>query len=284
MQFPLPGFSSAGREDSLHAPPASDRQVPRKMHRFAATLLFCAPLGIGCREGTPPGGSRSGELIVFAAASTTDVITRLAEGYGEARVKTSFGPSSGLARQIEDGAPADVYVSASRRWIDHLRSEGALLEPPRVFCRNRLVCIAASGSALAVASAGELAPQLAPGDRVAIADAGVPAGEYARQSLEATGDLEALRGHFVGQDDVRSVLRAVESKEARAGFVYATDARVAEVEELFAFDPATHQPIEYHAAIPVTARSAAAARAFLDHLDSPRAQEILRAAGFAPAD
>ena len=95
----------------------------------------------------------------------------------------------------------------------------------RAFVRNRLVCIAREGSALGRAPPStpkELVARIATGDRIAIADAGVPAGDYARQSLAATGDLEALRPHLVGQEDVRAVLRAVDSGQAVAGFVYAT--------------------------------------------------------------
>ena len=149
--------------------------------------------------------------------------------------------------------------------------------------RNRLVCIAPEGSALGRAPPStpkELVARIATGDRIAIADAGVPAGDYARQSLAATGDLEALRPHLVGQEDVRAVLRAVDSGQAVAGFVYATDARIAPVVALFSLEPASHDPIAYHAAMTRQASDPALARAFLDHLHSPAARRILAAAGF----
>lgn len=246
----------------------------------AGGLLLCA-----CGGKEAP-AARGEELIVFAAASTTDVVGELAREFAAAQVSTSFGPSSGLARQIEDGAPADVYLSASRRWVEYLHEAGALAEEPRVFAGNRLVAIGAprAGTTAGAENVGELLARLAPGDLVAIADAGVPAGEYARQSLTATGDLEALTPYLVGQPDVRSVLRAVAAGEAKAGFVYTTDARVAEVEVLFAFDPTTHEAIEYFAAIPRTTRSLEQSRAFLDHLRSPRARALLESAGFTPAE
>jgi molybdate transport system substrate-binding protein len=259
------------------------------MLRTVPTLLVRVLLGVllGVLPGFACGGEEPSEkLVVFAAASTADVLTRIAEEYEGAQVQTSFGPSSGLARQIADGAPADIYISASRSWVEYLLAADALREAPRVFCRNRLVCVAPAASTLIDAGLGrarELPSHLARGDRIAIADAGVPAGEYARMSLAATGDLDALRGYLVAQPCVRSVLRAVESGEAAAGFVYATDARVAEVVVLFPFDPATHEPIEYFAALPGTARSLEASRAFLDHLRSARTREILREAGFETA-
>jgi molybdate transport system substrate-binding protein len=252
------------------------------MHRspVPATALGLALLGIpaGCSESTPVS-----TLTVFAAASATDVVTELAATFPVARVRTSFGSSSGLARQIADGAPADLFVSASREWMEFLRDAGRLAGEPVVFAHNRLVCVTATGSALAERlprSAAELSAEIPEGERVAIADEGVPAGEYARQSLAATGDLDGLRPHLVGQDDVRAVLRAVAAGEAAAGFVYSTDARVAHVDVLFALDDGSHDPIEYLAAAVRGSPTPELATVFLEHLAGPPAQEVLKSAGF----
>jgi molybdate transport system substrate-binding protein len=212
------------------------------------------------------------------------VIESLAARFAGARVVPSFGASSELARQIADGAPADVFVSASPEWVDFLRKAEALDGEAIVLARNQLVAIAAPGSALATQGAHDpkaLLARLGEEDRVAIADEGVPAGEYARKALAKLGLLDAYRSRLVGQKDVRAVLRAVEQGELPAGFVYATDARLTAAPRLFAFDPAAHPPIEYHAAALRGAASPGAARRFLVFLGSQEAREMLAAAGFS---
>jgi len=223
-------------------------------------------------------------VVVYAAASLTEVVNALGTRFEGATLQASFGSSSELARQIRDGAPADVFLSASPEWIDFLREAGKLEGEAVVFARGELVAIVPAGSGLreqGAVDAAALLSRLAAGDRVAIADAGVPAGEYARQALASLGLAEAYRSRLVGQKDVRAVLNAVEKGELQAGFVYATDARAAAVEVLFAFDPASHAPIEYLAAGVRGARGAAGARSFLGFLRGDAARGVLRAAGFA---
>jgi molybdate transport system substrate-binding protein len=231
-----------------------------------------------------PARAEADRLAVFAAASLTEVVEALAKRFEGSRVVASFGSSGELARQIADGAPADVFLSASPEWVDFLREKGALDGEPVVLARNRLVCVAAQGSPLAARGAGDpraLLERLEEGDRVAIADAGVPAGDYARKALGHLGLLEAYGPRLIGQKDVRAVLHAVEQGELQAGFVYATDARVAAVELLFAFDPASHPPIEYRAAALRDAASPAEARRFLTFLRGEAARTLLADAGFA---
>jgi molybdate transport system substrate-binding protein len=233
----------------------------------------------------PPAATqdKAAPLRVLAAASLTEVVEGLAKDYPGTPVTTSFGASSELARQIRDGAPADVFVSASPEWVDFLREADRLDGAAVVIARNTLVAVASKGSALAGAATGPAAllERLAHGELVAIADAGVPAGDYARKALAHAGLLAAYEPRLVGQKDVRAVLHAVEQGEVAAGFVYATDARVASVERLFDFDAASHPPIEYHAAALRGAASPAEARRFVEHLRSPAAQARLREAGFA---
>jgi molybdate transport system substrate-binding protein len=242
-----------------------------------AALLCASALAV-------PAGADPDRLTVYAAASLSEVVEALARRFPGARVRTSFGSSSELARQIEDGAPADVFLSASPDWIDFLREAGALAGEPVVIARNRLVCVAPAGSALAARGASgpaALLAALAPGDRVAIAVEGVPAGEYARKALAHLGLLDAYRPRLVGQKDVRAVLHAVEQGELPAGFVYATDARIARVVRLFDLDPASHPPIEYDAAALRGAPNPLGARRFLEYLHSETAHELLSSAGFA---
>jgi len=241
-----------------------------------------------------PAFAQERELRVFAAASLTEVVSELADRFaasaaasGDAtsvRSRNSFGSSSELARQIADGAPADVFVSASPDWIDFLREKRALEGEPVVFARNALVCIAPKGSGLGAAGVHDLASLfskgLSPGDLLAIADAGVPAGEYARQALNAAGLLAPNKQRLLGRRDVRAVLQSVETSEARAGFVYATDVRGSDAEVLFHVDPATHAPILYIAAVTRGAARPAIARRYVDFLRSSGAQLALARAGF----
>jgi molybdate transport system substrate-binding protein len=240
--------------------------------------LLCA-----LQAASPAQAQDAAPVRVLAAASLTEVVEALAGGFRAARVETSFGGSSALARQIRDGAPADVFLSASPEWVAYLAEAGALAGDELVFARNRLVCVAAAGSSRTrgVGGARGLLDRIRPDGRVAIADEGVPAGEYARSALVSLGLLESFGPLLVGQQDVRAVLHAVERGELDAGFVYATDARIAAVDVLFELESETHPPIEYVAAALRGARNPAGARAFLDHLRSPAARERLAAAGFA---
>jgi molybdate transport system substrate-binding protein len=242
----------------------------------ALAALLCAGAPAGAEDPAPP-------LRVLAAASLTEVVEVLSDGFEGAPVATSFGASSELARQIRDGAPADVFVSASPEWIDFLREADALDGEAVVVARNELVCIAPKGSPLGGAARDPkaLLERLPPGDEIAIADAGVPAGDYARKSLEHAGLLQGYEARLVGLKDVRAVLRAVEQGELAAGFAYATDARVASVERLFAFDPASHPPIEYQAAALRGAARPSEARRFVHYLRSAKARALLAEAGFA---
>jgi molybdate transport system substrate-binding protein len=255
--------------------------LERLVQRLRLLTVLLISLCMACSGGNGDRqGAEKATLVVFAAASTTDVVNELAGTYAHARLKASFGASSTLARQINDGAPADVYLSASRKWVDYLKESDALVGEPVVFARNTLVCIVSRNSALAAEDAAGLRGELSGNDKVAIADEGVPAGDYARQSLAATGDLEALRPWMVGQKDVRAVLRAVESGECAAGFVYATDLRGADVHRLFTFNPETYEPIRYFVAA-VKGGQTELGHRFIAYLAGEQAHEILTRAGFA---
>jgi molybdate transport system substrate-binding protein len=230
-----------------------------------------------------PARAEPESLRVLAAASLTEVVEALGRRFEGARVVPGFGASSELARQIADGAPADVFVSASPEWIDFLREAQALDGEARLVARNRLVAIAPAQSPLparGVRDPASLLAQLRAGERVAIADAVVPAGESARQALAKQGLLEAFLARLVGLKDVRAVLRAVEQGELEAGFVYASDARIAAVERLFEFDPARHAPIEILAVALRGAARPGTARRFVAFLASDTARALLSDAGF----
>jgi molybdate transport system substrate-binding protein len=211
-------------------------------------------------------------LVVFAAASTTDVMTQLIEAYGEP-ADCSFASSSMLARQIEAGAPADVYLSANAAWMDHLAERG-LIDPStrRDAAANQLVVIVPTGGSASLDA--DFAGRLALGD-----PQHVPAGIYARQALERMNLWPSLQSRVVAAIDARAALRYVETGEAQLGIVYAGDAqassRVTIIERI---DPAMHDPIRY----PVAAIKGGNVRAerFIAYLVSEDAAEIWRAAGF----
>lgn len=244
-------------------------------------LVFGLLLLAACGGGTPSNTS-SPEIRVSAAASLSDVMGKLGAEFTEGKLVGNYGASSDLARQIKDGAPADVYIGASRKWADYMVSEGLTSHPPITIARNELVCIApsdAQGGPDALAGLGSAGYQ-----RIALGDEGVPVGDYAREALKASGLREALQPALIGQKDARAVLKAVESGEVDCGFVYATDARAAKVRLLFKVDPALHTETGYYACVVKHSKQQEAARAFLTFLTSPKATAILREAGFVVLD
>ncbi|MCA8911707.1 MAG: molybdate ABC transporter substrate-binding protein [Planctomycetes bacterium] len=238
-------------------------------------LLLILPLLL-CACGNPHEGER---LHVSAAASMTDVVGGIAAEYGDItgrKIDTNFGSSGTLAKQIADGAPADVYISANRQWVDYLKDKDLLAEEPAVIARNRLVCVVRKDSKEKINGFDDLAD----GTLVAVGSEGVPAGDYARQALGKADVLEKLK--VVGQKDVRSVVKAVESGNAPVGFVYASDAyQFAETLHVaFVVDAALHDPIEYYAAPLKNAPNAEAARGFFLYLQSDKAQKQFAKFGF----
>lgn len=225
--------------------------------------------------------------LVFAAASLTDALTEAAEAFTAETgitVRLSFAASSALARQIETGAPATVFVSANRQWIDHLESAGLIVATSRFdLAGNRLALIAPRGSDLPAgfAPAADLPDALGDG-RLAVGDPDhVPAGQYARAALVAMGLWPELESRLARTGDVRGALALVARGEVPFGIVYATDAAIAEGVEIVALLPAdAHPPIAYPAAL--TGAADDDARAFLAFLRRPAARAIFRARGFAP--
>jgi molybdate transport system substrate-binding protein len=223
---------------------------------------------------------------VFAAASLTGVLERIGEAYargGAARPRFSFAATSALARQIEAGADADVFISADEAWMDYLLERRLVARPSPPVARNRLVLIAPSDSPLAPfrLAAGADFSGLLGGGRLALGDpAHVPAGRYARAALDALGAWSAVEKSLLPLDNVRVVLTVVGLGEAPLGIVYATDAAGdARTKVLAEFPPDSHPPIAYPAARVLRGR-AAVADAFIDYLRSDAARAILREAGF----
>lgn len=241
-----------------------------------SSLSFLA-WGLAACAAPPPRGVR-----VFAAASLTDALSEIAQGFRPAPV-LSFAASSTLARQIEQGAPADMFVSADEAWMDHLAERKLIAPASRVrLLSNALVLIAPAAQPLqlTIGAGFPLAQALADG-RLALADPeAVPAGRYARAALEHLGVWAAVEPRIVRAADVRGALRFVEQGEAAAGIVYRTDALAAgdRVQIVGAFPEGSHPAIVYPAALLRGARREAAA--FLAHLQSPQAWAVFARHGF----
>jgi len=243
---------------------------------------FGAMLPVALRAAEP--------LVVFAAASLSDVLQALVRELAkQTDVRFSFAASSTLARQIEQGAPAQLFISADEAWMDYLAEHGRIdVATRRVVAANRLVVVRpGSATALPGESVAMLREALRPGprgaDRIATGDpAHVPAGRYAQAALTRLGLWDEVGPRLARADNVRSALSFVERGEAAAGIVYATDARVARGLQVVArFPLASHPPIRYPAALMRGAPPAA--RALLASISSPQAQPIWSAAGFESA-
>jgi molybdate transport system substrate-binding protein len=223
--------------------------------------------------------ARGDEILVFAAASLTESLQELGEAY-RARTRTavrfSFGASSDLARQIEAGAPADVFFSADTARMDHLEAKGFVRrEDRREFLSNRLVVVVPVGSSLRIAGAKSLVdlPRLALADPEA-----VPAGIYARRWLESEGEWEAIRRKVVPTLDVRAALAAVESDGVPAGIVYRTDAAISRrVRVAFVVE---HGPAIIYSAARLAASKFPAAQHLVDFLAGPAGRTVFERRGF----
>ena len=243
----------------------------------ALSLLLLAPFR--------PVLAGAAEITMFAAASATDALGEIAKRYdagGHGRIVVSFASSSTLAKQIENGAPADLYLSADEVWMDHLASRNLIVPASRIdYLGNTLVLIAPKDStlALAIAPGFPLAASLGDG-RLAMGDPDhVPAGIYGKAALEKLGVWQQVAPKLARAEDVRGALAYVERGEAAAGIVYATDAARAQVRVVATFPADAHPPIRYPLAL-VAGRDTSAARAFYEYLRGPAARAVWEKYGF----
>lgn len=231
--------------------------------------------------------ARGEGLTMFAAASLTEALRDVAALWaqsGRAPVRLSFGSSSTLARQIEQGAPANLFASADELWADYLAKKGLLAEGTRTpLLGNQLVLIVPSATprSIVIAPGLDLAALLGPNGRLATGDPKhVPVGIYAEQALRTLGAWDAVAPRLARTEDVRAALLLVERGEAPAGIVYATDAAATKgVMVAGIFPDTTHAPISYPFAI-TRAGDTPEARAFLQFLGTPAARAVFAARGF----
>ena len=256
------------------------------MRRAGRVAILGAVVAAGLAAALWRDTARAAEVTVFAAASLTDAVTDIAAAFEAEtghRAIVSFAASSTLARQIEQGAPAAVYVSANQAWMDHLDALGLLAPDSRVdLLGNRLVLVAPASASPRPdpGPAFDVAAALGDG-RLAIGDPDhVPAGAYARQALQAVGAWPALAGRLAPMADARQALTLVARGEVPLGVVYATDAASTDRVVTVATLPAdSHDPIVYPAAL-IADQADDAAETFLDFGRGPAAGEIFEEHGF----
>ena len=237
-----------------------------------------------------PAPAAADEVLVFAAASLTTALDRVAAAWADQtghRAVVSYAGSSALARQIQAGAPADIFISASTDWMDALAASGDLREGTRRdILGNRLVLIAHGTGAppVTLAPGFDLVGLLGGGRlSMALVDA-VPAGIYGKAALTALGLWDAVEPLVAQSDNVRTALAFVAQGEAPLGIVYATDAAVEDsVTVIATFPEGSHAPITYPAAITAQSGSAVAAD-FLAFLTSDTARAIWLEFGFTVPD
>ncbi len=253
------------------------------VRRILLALLIAVSLG---GAGTAAYAAPAKGPLVLAAASLQESLNAAADAFaakGEARPVISFAASSALARQIDAGAPADLFISADEPWMDFLANKHLLKSGTRVsFLTNRLVLVAPAARTLdlPIRAGFPLATALGDG-KLAMADPdSVPAGKYGKAALTNLGVWRAVEPKVARAENVRAALLLVSRDEARAGIVYETDARAARgVLVVGVFPEISHAPITYPLAIVAGSQNPAAAR-FRAFLLSAEGKAIFARFGF----
>jgi molybdate transport system substrate-binding protein len=227
-------------------------------------------------------------LLISAAASLQNALARVdplfVQHYPNVKLKYNFGASGALQRQIEQGAPVDVFISAGKKQVDALQQKGLLLNGTRRnLLTNRLVLIVPKHSMLALKGFQGLADLRV--KRIAVGEPkSVPVGQYTEELFQNLGILVQLRSKLVLSNSVRSVLAAVESGNVEAGVVYGTDAKISDqVKIISTATKNLYSPIVYPVGVIKNSRNMESAKAYVQFLSSPAAQSIFVEAGFGIA-
>ncbi|HDL7823233.1 TPA: molybdate ABC transporter substrate-binding protein [Yersinia enterocolitica] len=227
------------------------------------------------------------DITVFAAASLTNALQDIAAQYKKEKqvdVVASYASSSTLARQIEQGAPADLFISADQQWMDYAIDKQQMVANTRyTLLGNELVLIAPKDSKITKVEIDKKTDwkKLLEGGRLAVGDPDhVPAGIYAKESLENLGAWATLAPEMARANNVRSAMALVERAEAPLGIVYGSDAIASDkVKVVGVFPESSHKPVEYPMAI-VKGHENPTVTAFYDYLKSPAAAVIFEKYGF----
>jgi molybdate transport system substrate-binding protein len=258
------------------------RGIAARLAAGATAIVVIIALSLGL-----PAAAVAGPPSVFAAASLKTALDRINDDWRKQTdepARLVYAASSALARQIEAGAPADIFISADRDWMNYLAEKGLIRAGSRVdLLGNHLVLIAPKGSAIkTVVEPGFPLTGLLGNGRLAVgAVDAVPAGRYAKAALVSLGVWDAVKDKLAQAENVRAALALVARGEAPLGIVYQTDAAIdPDVVIVGTFPDDCHPPIIYPAAI-VTSSTSPQARAFLDDLRSPAAARVFEQAGFS---
>jgi molybdate transport system substrate-binding protein len=252
---------------------------------LGAIALTTVTAYLGSMVSEPANAQPKTTLLVSAAASLQDALKDIDPLFKAANpgveVNYNFGASGTLQKQIEQGAPADIFISAAPKQMDVLQQQNLLLSNSRrTLLTNRLVLVVPKTSTLKLTSFKQLNQPAV--KRIALGEPrSVPAGQYAEEVLRKLGVWDSLKPKFVFGNSVRNVLSMVESGNADAGIVYSTDAKIAPAVKVVATAPAgTHTPIVYPMAVLKASKNPQVARAYLQFLATPKAKAAFDKFGF----
>jgi len=225
--------------------------------------------------------AQGAEITVFAAASLTDSLKEIASTYEDHKIVFNFGASSTLARQIEEGAPVDIFFSADEAKMDGLEKKGLILKETRKSrLSNSLVIVVAAQGGAPITNPKDLATDKV--KRVALAEPKtVPAGIYAKEFLQKQNLWTTVEAKVIPTENVRAALAAVESGNVEAGIVYKTDAAISKkVKVAYEVPLADNPAISYSMAVLKEAKQPDASKRFLQYLNSDVAAKIFEKFGF----
>lgn len=251
---------------------------------LSVSLVGCGTTNSGTNTGNNVSQAAQKELIISAAASLQNSLTEIQKDYTQKnpgiKLTFNFGASGPLQQQIEQGAPADVFISAGKSQIDTLEQKKLLVKGTRADLLGNDLVLIASKDNTSIASVEDLTK---PGvGKISIGTPeSVPAGQYAKDSLTSLKLWDTLQPKLVLAKDVTQVLSYVETGNVDAGFVYRSDAQGSTQAKVVAVVPdSSHKPIVYPAAVIAASKNQQAAEDFLKYLESPDVQQIFAKYGF----
>ncbi|MBW4422970.1 MAG: molybdate ABC transporter substrate-binding protein [Nostoc desertorum CM1-VF14] len=258
----------------------------RQILGFLGIAVAGLLLAIGLPLVTPSGviAQPNTTLLVSAAASLKDALEEIKPLYQQrksgTKINYNFGASGALQQQIEQGAPADIFISAAKKQVDALEEKGLLLPGSRTNLANNSLVLIVAQDVVGISSFYNLTDSKI--KKIAIGEPrSVPAGQYGEQVLKNLKLYDQVKSKLVFANNVRQVLAAVESGNAQAGIVYATDAKISnKVKVVITADKKFHSPIIYPVAVIKGSKNIPAAKEFVQFLSGSQAKTVLRKYGF----
>ncbi len=257
-----------------------------RLFSMLLAVCVCYALPACTQEADLAGKERA--LIILAPASMENLLTDIAADWasqGRPPPRFSFAATSDNARQLEQGAEADIFISADAEWMRYLHARNIVGALPPPIAKGRLALVSPS-TARRSFTAWQVAQYIGPQGRLAIAEqGGVPLGRYARASLEALGEWPKLRDQLVEADNARAVLRLAERGEVTAAIVYESDAKLSHKVQLLGILPEnSHPPVAYFAAMTLSSARKKEAQAFLTFVRSAQSAKRMAQYGFYTKD